>query len=252
MFIPDLLVFIVMIIYKTTNLINGKIYIGKDRKNSNSYLGSGVLLKKAIQKYGIENFKKEILEFCINDAHLNEREIFWINEYKSFGEGYNLTIGGSGGITRKSKPIYQYSLQGFFIKEWISGAEIERILSFDSSSILKVCKGKLLTFKNYLWSYIKSDKLPAHIDPRGIKLLQYDFNGNFIREWLSAHEVQRELNINHANVLKVTKNISQKIGGYYWREKINEEILKTIKIEDDKRKRKGTRGKRGKYKKRAS
>jgi hypothetical protein len=45
-----------MIIYKTTNIINGKYYVGKDINNSESYLGSGVLLKRAIKKYGKENF----------------------------------------------------------------------------------------------------------------------------------------------------------------------------------------------------
>ena len=47
----------IMIIYKTTNLVNGKIYIGKDSKNNPNYLGSGNLLKKALIKYGKENFK---------------------------------------------------------------------------------------------------------------------------------------------------------------------------------------------------
>ena len=41
----------VMVIYKTTNLVNGKQYIGKDTKNNPTYLGSGTFLKKAIQKY---------------------------------------------------------------------------------------------------------------------------------------------------------------------------------------------------------
>ena len=52
-----------MYIYKTTNLINGKIYIGQSiRKFSKSYLGSGVKILNAIKKYGKENFKVEILE----------------------------------------------------------------------------------------------------------------------------------------------------------------------------------------------
>jgi group I intron endonuclease len=93
-----------MVIYKTTNLINGKIYIGKDTKNSPSYLGSGFLLKKAIQKYGRENFKKEILERVDNIQILNEREIFWINYFNSIDNGYNLTIGGTGGDTFSYKP----------------------------------------------------------------------------------------------------------------------------------------------------
>ena len=50
-----------MVIYKTTNLINGKIYIGQDSKNNPKYLGSGVIFLKAIKKYGKENFVKETL-----------------------------------------------------------------------------------------------------------------------------------------------------------------------------------------------
>ena len=45
-----------MVIYKTTNLINGKIYIGKDSNNNEHYIGSGVKLLKAIKKYGRSNF----------------------------------------------------------------------------------------------------------------------------------------------------------------------------------------------------
>lgn len=50
-----------IVIYKTTNLINNKIYVGKDSHNDSNYFGSGTILVKAIKKYGKENFKKEIL-----------------------------------------------------------------------------------------------------------------------------------------------------------------------------------------------
>ena len=86
-----------MIIYKTTNNINGKIYIGKDSNNNPYYLGSGVYLKKSIKKYGRENFTKEIVEHCTLQ-NINEREIFWIDFYKSTNPkiGYNKTFGGDG------------------------------------------------------------------------------------------------------------------------------------------------------------
>lgn len=88
-----------MVIYKTTNLVNGKQYIGKDAKNTPSYLGSGTFLKKAIQKYGKENFKKEILEVCSSQEELKEREEYWLNYYDAgnnpdFYNTHNHSYGG--------------------------------------------------------------------------------------------------------------------------------------------------------------
>jgi group I intron endonuclease len=88
-----------MIIYKTTNIINGKFYIGKDKHNNPEYLGSGILLKKAIEKYGIENFEKIILEYCANNEELSEREKYWIKETCAQELGYNIADGGHGGNT---------------------------------------------------------------------------------------------------------------------------------------------------------
>jgi len=70
-----------MVIYKTTNLVNGKQYIGMDSKNNPNYLGSGSYLKRAIKKYGKQNFKKEILETCSSHVELIQREEYWLNYY---------------------------------------------------------------------------------------------------------------------------------------------------------------------------
>ncbi len=85
-----------MIIYKTTNLINNKFYIGQDSKNNPEYLGSGTIIKKAINKYGKENFKKEILDICLDKEELDIKEIYWIKELKSIENGYNISSGGNG------------------------------------------------------------------------------------------------------------------------------------------------------------
>ncbi len=83
------------VIYKTTNLINNKIYIGQDKNNNPAYIGSGTYIKRSIEKYGRENFIKEILEHC-DDIELNDKEIYWISYYNSTDPviGYNLTSGG--------------------------------------------------------------------------------------------------------------------------------------------------------------
>lgn len=88
-----------MVIYKTTNLVNGKIYIGQSINNDPNYLGSGARLSTAIKKYGKENFQKEIIEEC-DPINADEREIFWISFFESTDRniGYNILEGGQGRI----------------------------------------------------------------------------------------------------------------------------------------------------------
>lgn len=71
-------------VYKTTNMINKKVYIGKHRRSyfDKKYYGSGKLLKSAINKYGIENFKVEVLEQCSSNEELANKEIFYIKLLK--------------------------------------------------------------------------------------------------------------------------------------------------------------------------
>ena len=96
-----------MQIYKITNKINGKVYIGKDEKSKANYYGSGKNIKAAIKKYGAENFQKEVLEDCISDKIvLQEKEKFWIEKYNSIDPevGYNISKGGDGGDTISRNP----------------------------------------------------------------------------------------------------------------------------------------------------
>lgn len=87
-------------IYKTTNLINNKIYIGQHHSSifDNKYFGSGKLLREAIKKYGKENFSCELLEEIdiADQLLLNEKEVFWIKKLNSqnLEIGYNLARGG--------------------------------------------------------------------------------------------------------------------------------------------------------------
>lgn len=85
-----------MVIYRITNLVNGKIYIGQDSKNRKNYLGSGIHIKAAIKKYGRDKFSKEILEICESADQLNAAEIKWIDSFDSRNPkiGYNIAVGG--------------------------------------------------------------------------------------------------------------------------------------------------------------
>jgi group I intron endonuclease len=81
-----------MVIYKTTNLINGKYYIGKQKVFTPSYFGSGVALKHAIRKYGKKSFKKEILEECHSIEELKSKELGWLDKLNAIKDKncYNL------------------------------------------------------------------------------------------------------------------------------------------------------------------
>ena len=86
-------------IYLTTNLINNKKYIGRKISSKfleNKYLGSGIGLKRAVKKYGKENFSVKLIEECDNYDSLVERETYWIKYYDAVksDEFYNESYGG--------------------------------------------------------------------------------------------------------------------------------------------------------------
>lgn len=108
-----------MIIYKATNIINNKIYVGQTiktlRKRSLEHKADSkrnkYLFPKAIKKYGFENFKWEVLERCSTQQELDIAEIKWINKLQSNSKqiGYNISKGGNPG-----KEIGQKTLSKFW------------------------------------------------------------------------------------------------------------------------------------------
>lgn len=84
-------------IYKVTNNINGKYYIGKHQTKdlNDGYMGSGKLIRRAIEKYGMENFTKEILFIFDNEEEMNAKEKALVNINEM---SYNLCEGGKGGF----------------------------------------------------------------------------------------------------------------------------------------------------------
>lgn len=94
------------LIYKTTNLLNGKFYIGKHQTENkdDSYLGSGVALEKAIKKYGRNNFIREILFECDSEEEMNQKEKEIITDDLIKNKNcYNIGLGGEGGAMFKGR-----------------------------------------------------------------------------------------------------------------------------------------------------
>jgi len=148
-------------IYKTTNLLSNKFYIGMHSTNNlkDGYVGSGKRLRYAIKKYGIENFKFEIIEFCKNREDLIKREKELITEKHVNDENcYNLKYGGLGG-GRFYSPEHQFKCSqaaGLKHSERLKTDEEyrkKRSKQTSDSNKKRIQKGQLKSWKeNYDWT----------------------------------------------------------------------------------------------------
>ena len=210
-----------MVVYCTTNILNGKKYIGKDTKDNPNYLGSGKGLRNAIKKYGKENFKKQILARVNCKEFLKELEIYYIEYYNAVESTlfYNITKGGDGGKThdqnhRKVK-IYQFDLNRQLIKVWDSAIDAANILALGRARIVAECKDGG-SYGYSLWS-----KLPSFKD-KGVthkfkKVLQIDKNTNeVIKEWDYLQKIEDTLKYSKANISKACKGKYITAYGYKW------------------------------------
>ena len=131
-------------IYKITNTLNDKVYIGQTIKtvqkrftqhknNSNKEYFSQIVLYKAFNKYGIENFICEEIEEVPNDK-LDEREKYWIEYYDSYFNGYNSTLGG------RSTQLYNWDTDDIIEKYMIlkSARAVAKEIGCDHSTIDRI------------------------------------------------------------------------------------------------------------------
>lgn len=131
-------------IYKITNKINGKIYIGQTIKNYeerfrqhqlnyNKEYFSQIVLYKAFKKYGIENFSFEAIEE-VEKEKLDEREKYWIKYYNSYFDGYNSTLGG------KLVELYNWDEEDIIQKYYDlkSARKVAKVIGCDHNSVDKI------------------------------------------------------------------------------------------------------------------
>jgi len=131
-----------------------------------------------------------------------------------------------------NKAILQYTLDGVFVKEWVSGEEAYRKLNINSSKISSCARGKRNMAGGFIWRFrgktgdikvvtqevkklIKERITRGH--PNGKPILQYSLDGNFIKEWGSAVVAARVLNLNSAAIRNCVYKETKTSGDYIWK-----------------------------------
>lgn len=209
-------------IYKITNLINGKMYVGKTSNTIEERWREHVSdshkercekrpLYDAFNKYGIDNFQIEQIEEIKNDDIACEKEIYWINELRTYigfedCNGYNATLGGD------SKRYYNYKE---LAQAYLELKEIRKVCikyNCDPKTVKKACEENNIQIKTY---------------PNQRKIKRISLDGKEIKEYNSLTEAAKELFSNknsHStmnNISRALHSSTKKAYNYIW-EYINE------------------------------
>lgn len=205
-------------IYKITNTINHKIYIGQHTtdKLEDGYFGSGVLIKKAIKKYGVKSFKKEFLAFTDNEDNLDFLEKYYIKKYKSNVLGYNLTNGGERNFSVSEESREKNRLSHLGKTTALRG----RSLSPEhKDKISRSNKGH----KNWLGKFhtkkSKKDMSYSHRPDyaKNCKIFQYNKSGQLINIFDSVTDAGVSEGILRTSISNCLNNKSKTAGGFLWK-----------------------------------
>lgn len=200
-------------IYKITNKINEKIYIGKTldtiEKRWNQHCSDYKRercekrpLYNAMNKYGIENFEISLVEECDKNI-LSERETYWIEYYGSFKYGYNATIGGDG------KPYLDYEAILKLYSELKSVNQVAKIMNCSIDSVSKILKNNNYTTEQLIKNgQLIQTKIVAKINKETDEIIEI-FNG--------THEAGKSLNKSHQHIQEVCQGKRKTAYGYKWK-----------------------------------
>lgn len=213
-------------IYCITNLVNSKRYIGKTENSIQERWKEHCRARKnpqrerrplydAFDKYGIENFKIEEIEYVENNSKLADREIYWIQEFQTYGrKGYNATKGGDGITLYNHEEIIELYHLGY------QTIEISQKIGCSQTCVDKVLKAH----------GIKSRGRSKMID-------QYDKAGNYIQtfdnvmlavDWLINNGITNNKNAN-SKLTECCKNQRKSAYNYIWKYRIGGEIFEKPK-----------------------
>lgn len=233
-------------IYKATNKINGKSYVGQTVnyrsriwQHQRCYEKENCKFHDAIKEFGFDNFDWEILKTCENKKEADQIERYYIEYYNSYRDGYNENKGGVGG--HNAVPVVCLSLNGEFVKRYDSAADAEKD-GFNNVNVILCCKNKLYTCKKHLFmfeeDYLKhgAKKYTKPESKCSKPVIQCDMNGNFINEFRSVQQAARETGSSRTSISGVLTGKYKSANGFIFTYKENFPIKN---LEEHQHKKKG-------------
>jgi len=241
------------VIYAIINLINGKKYIGsttnfsRRKKTHLSKLNKqnhhSLSLQHSWNKNKPENYKFIILELLDQTVNKFEKEQYWLDYYKSYDKkyGYNMCKFAHGPHGRNNiKIVYQFDLNGNLLNEFENCQIAADLLNIDNSGLSKCARGKYRFYGGFIWSYDKElskERINLANNPskRSIEskikmsnsaknrtdnlkpIIQYDLEGNFIKEWVSTSELVKEKKYSNGYISDCLHGKHKKAYNFIWK-----------------------------------
>jgi len=251
-------------IYKIRNIITNKCYIGETKKSNpllrwnehKSKIQKGIgcpALQDAVNKYGIENFKFEVLIICFDEDRY-KYEIEYIKKYNTMApNGYNLTPGGEGGgfYGKKHSQETINKISNFMKNKYSKNPELKTKMSNINKIIMNseyvrkkiknglknsgkwknAIKGNRRTFqteetktkiKEIVTTYFNNNEnITKHRNimslSLGIKVIQYSTNNEIINKYESINEASRQTGIPKSTIGKALKQHMHLAGNFIWK-----------------------------------
>lgn len=232
-------------VYKHTNKINGKVYIGitvnepevRWGKNGRNY--ERQIFGKAIQKYGWDNFEHEVLFTNLSRKEANDKEVELISFYHATNRefGYNVALGGTdGGFRVKAKIVYKYSMDGRFIDQYISLSEAARVHNTSHCAIGHCCLSGINHFSNgFRWSYEYLGEQVAWELMRNNNFYQevycYDLNGIFLKRYETVTMAQNDTGIDNSAICGCYNGKTSNTKGLRWFKEYQGEKIEPLEYE---------------------
>lgn len=145
------------------------------------------------------------LEWCTQKDNIQHS---WKNGFSKSNEKQKQAVKiANKKINRYGREIFQYNLNGKFVKKWCNAREIKRQLGISLTTLFMACTGRQKSACGYIWKYGENPK----------KIIQYNLNGEIIKTWKRVQDIEKECKVDKTSIYKCCTGKQKTAKGFIWR-----------------------------------